>query len=428
MIRNISIPDAVSALLSSAPQLCPEEVPLSDALSRVLAEDLPAKVDLPPFHRSAYDGFAFRSAETAGASDRSPAVFRITKAITAGDFCPDPPEAGCCVRIMTGAPLPEGTDCVINFECVTQSEDRLFVTQPLHPWQNVDQQGDELRFGAPLLQKGDFLTPFHLGLLASQGYDRIPVFKKPRAAILSTGSELVSPGLALSPGKIYDSNLSVFRALLEQESCHVTQPGHVADEEDMIRSKLCELAHDHDLIVTTGGASVGDKDYICSALEQAGARILFYHVNMKPGSCCFGARLGGSLVISLSGNPGAALTAFRQEAFGKARLSSAGNNAASGREFSQDLPRSPHPERASRNSRQRNTVCSTRRSEKQHADIFSAYECAGRAAPHRRTIASRYTGTRSLTVMFSKEVALCLKKAKKTASTTKRNTKRSHFP
>ena len=310
MIRNISIPDAVSALLSSAPQLCPEEVPLSDALSRVLAEDLPAKVDLPPFHRSAYDGFAFRSAETAGASDRSPAVFRITKTITAGDFCPDPPQEGCCVRIMTGAPLPEGTDCVINFECVTQSEDMLFVSQPLHPWQNVDQQGDELRFGAPLLQKGDFLTPFHLGLLASQGYDRIPVFQRPRAAILSTGSELVSPGLALSPGKIYDSNLSVFRALLEQESCHVTQCCHVADEEDTIRSKLCELARDHDLIVTTGGASVGDKDYICSALEQAGARILFYHVNMKPGSCCFGARLGGSLVISLSGNPGAALTAW----------------------------------------------------------------------------------------------------------------------
>ena len=310
MIRNISIPDAVSALLSSAPQLCPEEVPLSDALSRVLAEDLPAKVDLPPFHRSAYDGFAFRSAETAGASDRSPAVFRITKTITAGDFCPDPPQEGCCVRIMTGAPLPEGTDCVINFECVTQSEDMLFVTQPLHPWQNVDQQGDEIRSGTPLLKKGNRLTPFHLGLLASQGYGRIPVFIKPRAAILSTGSELVSPGLSLSPGKIYDSNLSVFRALLEQEGCHVTQCCHVADEEDTIHSKLRELASGHDLIVTTGGASVGDKDYICSALEQAGAGILFYHVNMKPGSCCFGARLGGSLVISLSGNPGAALTAW----------------------------------------------------------------------------------------------------------------------
>jgi molybdopterin molybdotransferase len=211
---------------------------------------------------------------------------------------------------MTGAPLPEGTDCVINFECVTQSEDMLFVSQPLHPWQNVDQQGDEIRFGTPLLKKGDRLTPFHLGLLASQGYGRIPVFKKPRAAILSTGSELVSPGLALSPGKIYDSNLYVFRALLEQEGCHVTQCCHVADEEDTIHTKLHELASRHDLIVTTGGASVGDKDYISRVLEQAGATILFSHIRMKPGSCCYGAKLGSCIVISLSGNPGAALTSW----------------------------------------------------------------------------------------------------------------------
>ena len=168
MINNASIPDAVSALLSITPSLSLEEVPLEDALGRVLAYDLKARLDLPPFHRSVYDGYAFRSAETVNASDRSPAMFRITGNIAAGDFSRDQPGEGCCVRIMTGAPLPEGTDCVINYERVTVKEDRLLLTEPLFPGQNVDHRGDEISSGAPLLKKGDLLTPAHLGILASQ--------------------------------------------------------------------------------------------------------------------------------------------------------------------------------------------------------------------------------------------------------------------
>ena len=310
MINNATIPDAVSALLSITPSLSLEEVPLEDALGRVLAYDLKARLDLPPFHRSVYDGYAFRSAETVNASDRSPAMFRITGNIAAGDFSPDEPGEGCCVRIMTGAPLPEGTDCVINYERVTVKENMLLLTEPLFPGQNVDHRGDEMSSGSPLLKKGDLLTPSHLGILASQGFDRIPVYRKPRASVLSTGSELLRPGQPLSPGKIYDSNLTVFRALLQQEGCCTTQCRHVSDDEATIRSALLDLSCDHDLIITTGGASVGDKDYICRALEQAGARILFSHVRMKPGSCCYGAKLRDSIVISLSGNPGAALTAW----------------------------------------------------------------------------------------------------------------------
>lgn len=310
MINNIAIADAVSALLSCTTPVGVEEAALFEAGGRVLAEDLTAKADLPPFHRSAYDGFALRSAGTAGASDASPAVFRIAGTVAAGDFSAALPEEGCCVRIMTGAPLPEGADCVINFERVTWTESTLFVTAPLCAGQNVDRRGDEICAGAPLLEKGSFLTPPHLGLLASQGADRAAVYRKPRAAVLSTGSELVQPGLPLSPGKIYDSNLFVFRALLEQEGCIAAHCGQVADDADSICSALRELACGNDLIITTGGASVGDKDYILTALEQAGAQILFYHVRMKPGSCCLGAKLGECLVISLSGNPGAAMTAW----------------------------------------------------------------------------------------------------------------------
>ena len=310
MRKNVSIQEAVSALLPHTPPSGTEEVPLLEACGRVLAADLPARVDLPPFHRSAYDGFALKSAETVRASDQSPAGFRITGTVAAGDFRAERLEEGCCVRIMTGAPLPEGADCVINFERVTWSETMMYLTSPLRPGQNVDRRGDEVCSGTLLLKKGEVLAPAHLGIAASQGYDSVTVFRKVRAAVLSTGSELLAPGLPLSPGRIYDSNLSVFRALLEQEGCSIYECRRASDDEDAIRSAIRELARGQDLLITTGGASVGDKDYICRALEEAGAEILFSHVSMKPGSCCYGAKLGECTVISLSGNPGAALTAW----------------------------------------------------------------------------------------------------------------------
>ena len=141
-MKDVSVQDAVSLLLSNTLSSGTEEVFLPDAASRVLASDLKAQVDLPPFHKSAYDGFALRSRETSGASDEAPARFRITGTIAAGDYCPEPLPEGCAVRIMTGAPLPEGADCVINFECVTWTEETLILKMPLRPGQNVDRKGD----------------------------------------------------------------------------------------------------------------------------------------------------------------------------------------------------------------------------------------------------------------------------------------------
>ena len=310
MMKDVSVQDAVSLLLSNTLSSGTEEVFLPDAASRVLASDLKAQVDLPPFHKSAYDGFALRSRETSGASDEAPARFRITGTIAAGDYCPEPLPEGCAVRIMTGAPLPEGADCVINFECVTWTEETLILKMPLRPGQNVDRKGDEVFAGSVLLKKGELLTPAHLGILAAQGAASALVYRKPAAAVLSTGSELQDAGTVLAPGKIYDSNLYVLRALLEQEGCRGKDFLHTEDDEDRICQTIRNLAVNNDLIITTGGASVGDRDYILKALRKAGACVLFAHVNMKPGSCCYGAKLGDTLVISLSGNPGAALTSF----------------------------------------------------------------------------------------------------------------------
>ena len=321
MMKNVSIEDAVAALLESASLPGVEDVSLSDACGRVLGNSITAQTDLPPFHRSVYDGFALRSSETIHASAKSPAAFRLTGTIAAGDFHADPPGEGCAVRIMTGAALPEGTDCVINFERVTCTEQMLYLTDPLRPWQNVDRRGDELREGSLLLEKGEYLTPAHLGLLASQGFSRVTVFKKPCTAVLSTGSELLMPGTALAPGKLYNSNLYVLRALMEKEGYTADDCLHTPDDEEIISSAIRNLAERNDLILTTGGASVGDKDYILSALKRAGAQILFSHVRMKPGSCCYGAKLGDTLIISLSGNPGAALTAWYRIALSAVRKS-----------------------------------------------------------------------------------------------------------
>ncbi len=310
MQTNISIENAISALLSSVPSPCLERVSLSCAAGRILAEDIYARINLPPFNRSAYDGFALRWEDTKKAGPGSPAAFEIMETITAGDFSTAPLKEGCAVRIMTGAALPEGADSVINFEKVTEQDNRILLSFPLSAWQNVDQTGAEIRCGTLLLHKGERLTPSHLGVLASQGIAEVPVCKKPKAVILSTGSELLAPGSEHVSGKIYNSNLYVFRALLEAEGFEIVDGLHVKDEANEISGAIQKLSAGADLMITTGGASVGDKDFAHSALALAGADILFAHAAMKPGSCIFAAKLNEALILSLSGNPGAALTAY----------------------------------------------------------------------------------------------------------------------
>ncbi len=310
MQTNISIKNAISTLLASVPSPGFERVSLSCAGGRILAEDIYARINLPPFNRSAYDGFALRWEDTQKAEPESPAAFEITKTITAGDYSTTPLKEACAARIMTGAALPEGADCVINFEKVTEQDNMILLSAPLSAWQNVDQTGAEIRCGTLLLHKGERLTPSHLGVLASQGIAEVPVCKKPKAVILSTGSELLAPGSEHVSGKIYNSNLYVLRALLEAEGFEIVDGLHVKDEENEISGAIQKLSTGADLVITTGGASVGDKDFAHSALALAKADILFARAAIKPGSCIFAAKLDRTLILCLSGNPGAALTAY----------------------------------------------------------------------------------------------------------------------
>ena len=310
MNKSVSIQEAVDALLNHARPVSEETIATVDSDGRVLSRDVAAQTNLPPFHRSAYDGFALRSPDTLGASEGCPAVLPVIGAVNAGDFWGETLPAGCAIRIMTGAALPEGADCVINFERVLERNGEISLTAPLSSWQNADRQGDEVPIGAALFSAGEPLTPAHIGVLAAQGIDQVDVFRRPKAAILSTGSELVPPGGPLPPGRIYNSNLYLFRSLLLREGYQIDKCASLPDDAEQISDTLGQLAQNHDLILTTGGASVGDRDHAGSALERAGADILFSHIGMKPGSCCFAAVLGRAVILSLSGNPGAALTTY----------------------------------------------------------------------------------------------------------------------
>ena len=310
MNRNVTIENAVSLLLEAVTLVKKETISVSRACGRTLADDVFAQLAMPPFNRSAYDGFALRSADTWKAKPTRPVTLPVVGTIMAGEYWPNMLSERNAVRIMTGAALPNGADCVINFEKVKENGKSITLPTPVAPWQNVDRKGDEVTEGALLLRGGERLTPFHVGILAAQGYTQVSVRRRPRAAILSTGCELTEAGAPLIQGRIYDSNLAVFRAQLERDGCEATETVRLPGDRAQICDTLQYLSCNNDLVVTTGGASAGDRDFMENALEECGARILFAHVQMKPGSCCFGAVLNGALILSLSGNPSAALTSY----------------------------------------------------------------------------------------------------------------------
>ncbi len=280
-----------------------ERVPLAKALGRVLAEDMRAPVDWPPFARAAMDGFAFRSQDC-------PGTLHVPGTVHAGQLWPKPIHAGEAVRIMTGAPIPQGADTVLEQEAVLDGED-IFVSQPIKPGRNIMVSGHEYHAGDRVVRDGTWLTPLALGQLAALGIQEVPVVDTLRVLILVTGDEIQSQPGALAPGRVYDANGPLLSALLTSEGARVTLR-HVKDQPKRILSALQQAARANrwDLVITTGGVSVGRRDYLPALLEQHFTR-LFWRLNLHPGKATAGALLGPQLpLLALSGNPGAALTAW----------------------------------------------------------------------------------------------------------------------
>ena len=296
-----SVLDAAALL----PSPSPETIPLEAACGRIAAADLCARMDQPPFDRSPLDGYALHSADTAGASRENPVTLPVVMKLYAGDAPAAALPAGCAARIMTGAPLPEGADCVLMQELTDSGEETVQLYAAVKPLQNVVFRGEDVAAGAVIAPAGTVLTPAHLGVLAGQGYAEVTVCRPLTVGILSTGSELLAPGAPWAPGKIYDANGIQNAARLRQLGFAVERQ-QCSDDPEVITGKMQELLTRCDAVITSGGVSVGQKDYLPLVLEKLGAQLLVEGVAQKPGSPMLAAALGGKLVLCLSGNPFAA--------------------------------------------------------------------------------------------------------------------------
>ncbi|WP_226500153.1 gephyrin-like molybdotransferase Glp [Pseudomonas sp. MWU16-30322] len=300
------VEDALDQLLGMANEqrLADSEIlPLDEARGRVLASDLVATLDLPPWPNSAMDGYALNLADL----HRQP--LKVSQKVYAGQ-APDALLPGTCARIFTGAPLPPGATCVEMQENVEVLEDgRVRFLQALKAGQNIRAQGQENRVGDILLRAGKRLGPFELAVAAGQGLAQLHVARRPRVALLSTGDELVEPGLPLRPGSIYNSNRVLLGHWLKELGCEVIDAGILPDRPAQTRLKLEQLQVAADLILTTGGVSAGDADCLGQVLRDNGKPLL-WKLAIKPGKPLTVGHFGTVPVIGLPGNPTSALVTF----------------------------------------------------------------------------------------------------------------------
>ncbi|MFL5199735.1 MAG: gephyrin-like molybdotransferase Glp [Microvirga sp.] len=283
-----------------------EDVPLIEADGRVLAEDIAAPLDLPPFDNSAVDGYAVRFADLAADGET---VLAVVRRIAAGAALERPVPARGAVRIFTGAPLPAGLDTVFMQEDVAAAADAVVLPAGLRPGANRRLAGEDIARGGTALLAGHRLSPRDIGLIAALGLTTVPVRTPLRVAVFSTGDEVISPGEPLGPAKLYDANRFMLQAMLRRLGCRATDLGILRDEPRALARALAGAAADHDLIVTSGGVSTGEEDHVKAAVESAGA-LTFWRIAIKPGRPVAMGVVAGTPFIGLPGNPVAAFVTF----------------------------------------------------------------------------------------------------------------------
>ena len=289
-------------MAGAAPITADEELPLAQVQGRVLAQDLVATLDLPPWPNSAMDGYALRVADWTGQA------LPVSQKVFAGQ-APAPLLPGTCARIFTGAPVPAGADCVeMQENAQVQDDGRVSFSQALHSGQNIRPQGQETTVGEVVLSAGTRLGPIEQGLAATLGNARLRVVRRARVAVLSTGDELIEPGLPLGPGQIYNSNRVLLCSWLQRLGCEVVDAGILPDDLATTRRRLAELG-DVDLILSTGGVSVGEADFLGVALREEG-ELALWKLAIKPGKPLTCGHFRGVPVIGLPGNPASTMVTF----------------------------------------------------------------------------------------------------------------------
>lgn len=306
--KRTLVKDALEILLSCAKITGTEKILFERGLGRVLAEEVIAGSDVPPFDRAAMDGYAVKAENTFGASQGNPIYFKLVGEVSTGakpklkinDF-----EA---VKIMTGAALPKGANAVVMFEYTNELEDEVEVFKAVTPGKNVSFKGEDIKKGEVLLRKGGIIRPQDIAMLAAIGRQELKVYKKPRVAIISTGDELSEPGEKLGAGKIYDANSYALSALVEASGGIAKRIGIIEDSPEKIRSAI-NIALSSDVILISGATSVGKKDIVPQVVAELG-RVLVHGVAMRPGEPTGFGIINKKFVFMLPGYPVAAIFAF----------------------------------------------------------------------------------------------------------------------
>lgn len=294
--------EALKTILSQTPVVADEQVPLMEAYGRILSQDLVSPIDVPPWNNSAMDGFAVRSADTASGST----TLKVVGMIGAGEFPTMTIREGCCAGIMTGAPVPPGADAVVMVENTNGSyEGTVDIYKVAQPGQNIRPQGGDVTVGSTALKAGTRLTPASVGLAASLGHAIVPVRKRPIVAILSTGDEIVAPGNRLEKGQIYASNNTMLAGMVLETGAQPIDLGIVPDTLQGSLEALSHAVEQADVVMTTGGVSAGEFDYIKKAFDELGVGMGFWKVKMKPGKpLAFGRHRIGDRSVAMFGLPG----------------------------------------------------------------------------------------------------------------------------
>jgi molybdopterin molybdotransferase len=294
----LSVDQAIDALLAGAGcRAGQEEIALIDGAGRILARRIEAPIDVPPADNSAMDGYAIRFADLEDVGESLP----ISQRITAGTV-PGPLAAGTAARIFTGAEIPQGADTVVMQEHCEEGEGMLRVLQAPRPGANIRPRGQDIEAGQRILSEGLCLRSQDLGLAASLGIARIPVYRRLRVAVLSTGDELCEPGDEIRPGQIYNSNRYIMQAQLSAWGFEVMDFGIARDDPAVVRESLQQAAGQADVVLTSGGVSVGEEDHVKSVVESLGSLDL-WRIAIKPGKPFAFGQIGGTPFIGLPGNP-----------------------------------------------------------------------------------------------------------------------------
>jgi molybdopterin molybdotransferase len=303
----VTIADARAILAASGEPIArTERLELEDLPGRVLAEDLVATFDVPPFARAAMDGYAVIAADTTRAAVNRPVILTLHGSVYTGDVPDQRVTPGRCVAIATGAPLPEGADAVVMIEQTAHINSIVHVHAPVRPGQNIGPRGSDLQAGQRVLAGGTWLSPARLGVIAALGLTRALVYARPRVAILCTGNEVIAPGHPLAPGRIYDVNTATLTAVVREHGGHAVPRPPVRDDRAAIAAAF-DQALAEDLVLVSGGSSVGERDYILETIEARGD-VRFEGISVKPGMPTIFAVVNDRPVFGMPGNPTSCLS------------------------------------------------------------------------------------------------------------------------